>query len=138
MPGDSPASDGEAAGGGVGLAGAADMGDRREERALHPARVIFGLFPALIAPFLERRVSLGKLRYLALQLDRARRERGAAHRLVDRIAEGEVKDRSSRAGAPSLSLLARRAGSREALVRRARGSASIARSNRRSSAPRRG
>jgi enoyl-CoA hydratase/carnithine racemase len=58
--------DGEAAGGGVGLAAACDGVLATTEATFTLSELLFGLTPAVILPYLAQRVSLQKLRWMGL------------------------------------------------------------------------
>lgn len=58
--------EGDAMGGGVGLAAACDVVLASAEARFMLSEIILGMIPALIAPVLLRRLSPGKLRYLML------------------------------------------------------------------------
>jgi enoyl-CoA hydratase/carnithine racemase len=95
--------DGEAAGGGVGLACAADMVIATQRARFILPEVIFGLIPAIVAPVLARRISVGRLRHLALGATAVSAIEAERIGLVDEIAEDGIE----RALAPRLHRLLR-------------------------------
>jgi methylglutaconyl-CoA hydratase len=79
--------EGEAVGGGVGLAAACDIVIAGTAATFTLPEVLIGLMPALVAPVLLRRMSVGRLNYLALAsrtLDAAEAARAG---LVDAVAQ---------------------------------------------------
>nr|AIR74915.1 enoyl-CoA hydratase/isomerase-like protein [Chondromyces crocatus] len=80
--------EGDALGGGVGLAAACDIVLASEEVTFTLSEVIFGMIPALITPFLLRRLTLGRLRYMMVSSRAipAREAREAG--LVDEVVPG--------------------------------------------------
>lgn len=82
--------EGEVSAGGVGLAAACDLVLASDDASFVLSEVIVGMIPALIAPFLLRRLTPARARYLALS---SRRVRGAEARelgLIDELVEGSM------------------------------------------------
>lgn len=82
--------DGDATGGGVGLVSACDIVIAAPAATFMLAEVVVGMIPAVIAPFLLRRITPARLGYMALS---SRGIRGAEAReigLVDELAEDGV------------------------------------------------
>jgi enoyl-CoA hydratase/carnithine racemase len=84
--------DGEAAGGGVGLAGAADIVIASKRARFILPEVIFGLIPGLVAPILARRMSHGRLRAFALGSTGADAFEAQRIGLVDEVADGGIEE----------------------------------------------
>jgi methylglutaconyl-CoA hydratase/polyketide biosynthesis enoyl-CoA hydratase PksH len=80
--------EGKASGGGVGLAAACDIVLASAGASFILPEVIVGMMPALIAPFLLRRVSPGTLRYLALSSRGLSAEEARQLGLVDVVVAG--------------------------------------------------
>jgi enoyl-CoA hydratase/carnithine racemase len=82
--------DGRSAGGGVGLAAACDIVLSAEGATFQLPEVVIGLVPALIAPFLLRRLPPSKLAYLTLSTRTIGAREAHAMGLVDEVAEGPI------------------------------------------------
>jgi methylglutaconyl-CoA hydratase/polyketide biosynthesis enoyl-CoA hydratase PksH len=79
-------------GGGAGLTAACDLVLCSREATFSLPEVMVGMIPALIAPFLLRRMSLARVRYLALSSRRIGAEEAREYGLVDQVAtEGMQK-----------------------------------------------
>jgi enoyl-CoA hydratase/carnithine racemase len=83
--------DGEAIGGGVGLAAAADVVIATDRASFHLPEAVLGLVPALVLPLLQRRMPAQKARWMALS--GARISAAEAHRLglVDEVVENSLQ-----------------------------------------------
>ncbi len=81
------AVDGEVTGGGVGLVAACDLVIATPRASFQLPEVVVGMIPALIAPYLLRRVTPGRLRYMALSSRRIGVAEAQAWGLVDELAE---------------------------------------------------
>jgi enoyl-CoA hydratase/carnithine racemase len=77
--------EGNADGGGVGIAAAADLVIATSDASFALPELLFGLTPAVVLPFLAERVSLQKLRWLALSSDRVGAFAAVELGLVDRV-----------------------------------------------------
>jgi len=77
--------EGNADGGGVGIAAAADFVIATFDASFALPELLFGLTPAVVLPFLAERVSLQKLRWLALSSDRIGALAAVELGLVDRV-----------------------------------------------------
>lgn len=81
------AVDGEVTGGGVGLVAACDLVIATPRASFQLPEVVVGMIPALIAPYLLRRVTPGRLRYMALSSRRIGGAEAHAWGLVDELVE---------------------------------------------------
>ncbi|HYM24281.1 MAG TPA: enoyl-CoA hydratase-related protein [Vicinamibacterales bacterium] len=81
--------DGEAAGGGVGVAAAADAVIATPGASFALPELLFGLAPAIVLPYLAERVAVQKLRWLALSSERIDACAAMQLGLVDRIMPSE-------------------------------------------------
>jgi methylglutaconyl-CoA hydratase/polyketide biosynthesis enoyl-CoA hydratase PksH len=79
--------EGKTEGGGLGLAAACDIVLATHSATFMLSEVILGLIPALIAPFLLRRLSPGAVRYLALSSRRVGVDEAQRMGLVDEVVE---------------------------------------------------
>jgi methylglutaconyl-CoA hydratase/polyketide biosynthesis enoyl-CoA hydratase PksH len=79
--------EGEAVGGGVGLAAACDIVIASPGATFTLPEVLIGLMPALVAPVLLRRMSAGRLNYLALASRTLDAAEAADAGLVDAVAQ---------------------------------------------------
>lgn len=77
--------DGEAMGGGVGIAAAADLVIATERSTFALPEVVLGLMPAMIMPFLCERIRPQKARWLAISGTRLKAEEAHHLGLVDRV-----------------------------------------------------
>jgi len=77
---------GSVKGGGVGLAAACDLVIAAETATFMLPEVIIGMIPALIAPFLLRRLTLAQIRYLTLSSRSLDAQEAKALGLVDEVA----------------------------------------------------
>lgn len=82
--------EGRVSGGGLGLIGAADLVIGSREATFMAPEVIVGMIPAMVAPFALRRISPGRLRYMALSSRAVTVEEAATWGLVDEIAEEDM------------------------------------------------
>jgi methylglutaconyl-CoA hydratase/polyketide biosynthesis enoyl-CoA hydratase PksH len=79
--------EGEAVGGGIGLAAACDIVIASTAATFKLPEVLIGLMPALVAPILLRRMSVGRLNYLALTSRTLDAAEAAREGLVDTVAQ---------------------------------------------------
>jgi len=79
--------EGEAVGGGIGLAAACDIVIAGTAATFTLPEVLIGLMPALVAPVLLRRISVGRLNYLALASKTLDAAEAARVGLVDAVAQ---------------------------------------------------
>lgn len=84
--------DGEAAGGGVGVAAAADVVIATPEASFALPELLFGLTPAIVLPYLAERIRPQKLRWLALASERIDARTAADLGLVDRVEATPAAD----------------------------------------------
>ncbi|HZP49402.1 MAG TPA: enoyl-CoA hydratase-related protein [Vicinamibacterales bacterium] len=84
--------EGEAAGGGVGVAAAADVVVATPNASFALPELLFGLAPAIVLPYLAERMSIQKLRWLALTSERIDAATAAHLGLVDRVELPEHGD----------------------------------------------
>lgn len=82
--------EGHVTGGGLGLVAACDIVIAAPQVVFMLPEVIVGMMPALIAPFLLRRLTPARLGYLAQSSRGIQGAEAHAYGLVDEIAEGEV------------------------------------------------
>ena len=86
------AVDGNADGGGVGIAAAADAVFATPGASFALPELLFGLTPAIVLPYLAERLSLQRLRWLALSTDRIDAFAAAELGLVDRVEPADRCD----------------------------------------------
>jgi methylglutaconyl-CoA hydratase/polyketide biosynthesis enoyl-CoA hydratase PksH len=79
--------DGKAIGGGAGLVSACDIVIASPASMFSLPEVIVGMIPALILPYLQRRMSPGRVRYLAMSSRAIGAEEARIYGLVDEVAE---------------------------------------------------
>jgi methylglutaconyl-CoA hydratase/polyketide biosynthesis enoyl-CoA hydratase PksH len=84
--------EGTASGGGVGLVAACDMVIATETARFTLPEVIVGMIPALITPFLLRRMPPARVQYLALSSRVLNAAEAQAFGLVDQITTGTMRD----------------------------------------------
>ncbi|MCI0398011.1 MAG: enoyl-CoA hydratase/isomerase family protein [Chloroflexi bacterium] len=82
--------EGHVSGGGVGLVAACDLILASEQVTFMLPEVIVGLIPALITPFLLRRLSAAQVRYLTLSSRGISAPEAKSMGLVDEVAEGNM------------------------------------------------
>lgn len=81
--------DGEAAGGGLGVAAAADVIVATPEASFALPELLFGLVPAIVLPYVVERIPIQKLRWIALSSERIDARAAVQIGLVDRVASWE-------------------------------------------------
>ncbi len=86
--------DGEALGGGLGLAAACDVVVATRRSSFGLPETMFGLIPAIIAPALLQRMTPQKLRWLALDCAAVDAYRAQELGLVDMVVEEELVEKS--------------------------------------------
>ncbi|MFY2558576.1 enoyl-CoA hydratase-related protein [Corallococcus terminator] len=79
--------DGKVLAGGVGLVAASDLVLATPAASFSLPEILWGLLPAMVLPFLARRVGLHEARTLALTAQQLTAERALALRLVDELGE---------------------------------------------------
>ncbi|WP_415949109.1 enoyl-CoA hydratase-related protein [Streptomyces sp. KLOTTS4A1] len=79
--------DGQAAGGGVGLAAAADFVYATERSRFSLPEALWGLLPCCVAPFLIRRTGFQKAYAMTLSTQPVDAQRAASFQLVDEVAD---------------------------------------------------
>jgi methylglutaconyl-CoA hydratase/polyketide biosynthesis enoyl-CoA hydratase PksH len=84
--------DGDAVGGGVGIVAACDVVLATSKSAFILPEVILGMVPVVIVPFLRRRVSLARVRYMALSSRAIGAPDARLIGLVDELVEDQVED----------------------------------------------
>jgi enoyl-CoA hydratase/carnithine racemase len=84
--------EGTVAGGGVGLVAACDLVIANESASFTLPEVIVGMIPALITPFLLRRMAPARVQYLALSSRTLSAMEAKTSGLVDELAEGGIHD----------------------------------------------
>lgn len=82
--------EGTACGGGVGLAGACDLVMAGAGATFMLSETLVGMIPALITPFLLRRMSLARLKYLALSSRKLSAEEAFGYGLVDELVASDM------------------------------------------------
>jgi enoyl-CoA hydratase/carnithine racemase len=82
--------DGAVAGGGLGVVGACDLVLASPDATFIMPEVIVGMFPALIAPFLMRRMSAAQIRFMAISTQRLSAADAARFGLVDHVMSGPL------------------------------------------------
>ena len=85
------AVDGKAMGGGLGLAAACDLVIASPQASFSTPEAVIGMVPALIAPFLQRRLSPARLRYLALSTRSLTAAEAHIYGIVDEVAEPSLE-----------------------------------------------
>lgn len=83
--------DGEAIGGGVGLAAAADVVIATARSSFHLPEAILGLVPAMVLPLLFERMPPQKARWMALSGDRLGAREAGQLGLVDDVVENAIQ-----------------------------------------------
>jgi enoyl-CoA hydratase/carnithine racemase len=83
--------EGHVVGGGVGLAAACDIVLAQEHVTFTLPEAIVGMIPAVITPFLLRRMSAGRVRYLAISTRALPAAEAARFGLVDELVGGEMR-----------------------------------------------
>lgn len=83
--------DGEAQGGGVGLAAAADVVIATNRSAFALPECVLGLIPAMVLPLLCERMPVQKARWMALSSRSVKAEEALAIGLVDEVVEGPIQ-----------------------------------------------
>jgi enoyl-CoA hydratase/carnithine racemase len=83
--------DGEAIGGGVGLAAAADVVIATSRASFHLPEVVLGLVPAMVLPLLQERMAPQKARWMALSGARLGAREAGKLGLVDEVVENSVQ-----------------------------------------------
>jgi enoyl-CoA hydratase/carnithine racemase len=83
--------DGEAMGGGVGLAAAADLVIATARSRFALPECVLGLIPAMVLPLLCERMPVQKARWLALSSRSIRADEAASMGLVDEVVEGPIQ-----------------------------------------------
>jgi enoyl-CoA hydratase/carnithine racemase len=83
--------DGDAIGGGVGLAAAADVVLATRRASFHLPEVVLGLVPAMVLPLLRERMSRQKARWMALSGERLDALQAAEVGLVDEVVENSTQ-----------------------------------------------
>ena len=83
--------DGEATGGGVGLAAAADLVIATARSRFVLPECVFGLIPAMVLPLLYERMPVQKARWMALSGRSVKAEEALALGLIDDLAEGPIQ-----------------------------------------------
>ncbi len=86
--------DGEARGGGMGIAAACDVVVATRRSSFGLPETMFGLIPAIIGPALLQRITPQKLRWLALSCEAVDAERALELGLADIVIENEQLERS--------------------------------------------
>ena len=89
-------AEGHVAGGGVGLAAACDIVLTQDGVTFTLPEVIVGMIPALVMPFLVRRIGAGRVRYMAISSRRVSAAEAARFGLVDELVAGDMRDALSR------------------------------------------
>lgn len=82
--------EGHVTGGGLGLVSACDIVIAAPQAVFMLSEVIIGMMPALIAPFLLRRLTPARLGYLAQSTRGIQGDEARAYGLVDELADGAV------------------------------------------------
>ncbi|PRP99868.1 Carnitinyl-CoA dehydratase [Enhygromyxa salina] len=83
--------DGEAMGGGVGLAAAADLVVATTRSSFALPECVLGLIPAMVLPLLCERMPVQKARWMALSSRRVEADEALAMGLVDELVEGPTE-----------------------------------------------
>ncbi len=83
--------DGDAMGGGVGMAAAADYVIATSRAVFAFPEVVLGLIPAMVLPLLCQRMPLQKARWLALSGSKVKAAEAFTLGLVDHVAEGPIE-----------------------------------------------
>src|SRR5690606_40185816 len=83
--------DGEAMGGGVGLAAAADLVIATARSRFSLPECVLGLIPAMVLPLLCERMPVQKARWMAMSSRSVKAEEALALGLVDELAEGPIE-----------------------------------------------
>jgi enoyl-CoA hydratase/carnithine racemase len=83
--------DGEAMGGGVGLAAAADMVIATTRSRFALPECVLGLIPAMVLPLLCERMPVQKARWMALSSRSVKAEDALAIGLIDELVEGPIE-----------------------------------------------
>jgi enoyl-CoA hydratase/carnithine racemase len=83
--------DGEAIGGGVGLAAAADLVIATARTRFSLPECVLGLIPAMVLPLLCERMPVQKARWMALSSRSVKAEEALAIGLVDELVEGPIE-----------------------------------------------
>lgn len=83
--------DGEAMGGGVGLAAAADVIIATSRSVFALPECVLGLIPAMVMPLLCERMPVQKARWMALSSRNVKAEEALAIGLVDELVEGPIQ-----------------------------------------------
>jgi methylglutaconyl-CoA hydratase/polyketide biosynthesis enoyl-CoA hydratase PksH len=83
--------DGEAIGGGVGLAAAADVVIATVRASFHLPEVVLGLVPAMVLPLLQERMAPQKARWMALSGTRLGAQQAGQLGLVDEVVENAIQ-----------------------------------------------
>lgn len=83
--------DGEAMGGGVGLAAAADVVIATARSVFALPECVLGLIPAMVMPLLCERMPVQKARWMALSSRSVKAEEALAIGLVDELVEGPIQ-----------------------------------------------
>jgi methylglutaconyl-CoA hydratase/polyketide biosynthesis enoyl-CoA hydratase PksH len=82
--------EGNVTGGGVGLVAACDLVIASEHTVFMLPEVLVGMIPALIVPFLLRRMTLGRVKYMTLSTRGIPASEAQVFGLVDEVARDEI------------------------------------------------
>jgi enoyl-CoA hydratase/carnithine racemase len=88
--------EGNAMGGGVGLAAACDIVIAAPDAIFMLPEVIIGMLPALVAPSLLRRIGAARLRFMAVSSQGINATQAQTFGLVDIVADGQLADARDR------------------------------------------
>jgi methylglutaconyl-CoA hydratase/polyketide biosynthesis enoyl-CoA hydratase PksH len=83
--------DGEAIGGGVGLAAAADLVIASSQASFALPECVLGLIPAMVLPLLRERMPVQKARWMALSSRSVDAHEALAIGLIDELVEGPIE-----------------------------------------------